>query len=444
MAGKTLDEWLEHATRLHDQVINMGLDRVARVSERLLASHMSKISKHQKSKDHPRITTVAGTNGKGSTVATLESLALAAGLKVGAYTSPHLLEFNERIRIMGEDLTDERIVQAFEQVETQREGEALTYFEYTTLVAFAAFKEAGLDLWILEVGLGGRLDAVNIVDPDIAIITTIDIDHQDWLGNNREVIGREKAGIMRPGCPLLLGDTDMPLSVFDYADKLGCPIYQWQRDFNLEQSEGTSAGLNVTSEPSGTLTWSGKDAHEHPLAIELTQLPDIPYSNLATAVQAAVLLGIPVEMVLAGKGFPTLHLQGRCQRMGQSPEVVLDVAHNPHAARYLENWLNIHPVADAQVAIFSALKDKDVDGVVDAMESKFRQWFIFQLEDERAFDIGQLEQHLISKGQQVEICANAADAMRNARQAVGTEGRVVVFGSFLTVAAILQTGMISH
>ncbi|OZG73658.1 bifunctional tetrahydrofolate synthase/dihydrofolate synthase [Hahella sp. CCB-MM4] len=418
MSDKSLDQWLDDVTKLHDQVIEMGLDRVADVASRLLPKHFPQAG--------CKIVTVAGTNGKGSTVAALEGLALQAGWKVGAYTSPHIRLFNERVRIQGEDLDDDSIVRAFEKAESVREGVALTYFEFTTLVAFAAFVEAGLDLWILEVGLGGRLDAVNIVDPDLAVITTIDVDHQEWLGDNREMIGREKAGIFRPGIPVLLGDADMPVSVFDYADKQSCEVLQWQRDYSLEHD-----------------VWKGASPEGKPLEAVLAALPDIPAANIATAIQSAVMIGIPLDVFAGGKPFPLLNLMGRFQKAGSHPEIVLDVAHNPHAARYLAGWLKEHPVEGPTVAVFSALKDKDIDGVVSALSGSFKRWHIFELEDVRACQLDSLEEFCRSQRANVSRHDGAADALSSARLEAGELGRVVVFGSFFTVAAILETGIIS-
>ncbi len=417
MSDKALAQWLDDATKLHDQVIEMGLDRVADVASRLLPKHFPKAG--------CKIVTVAGTNGKGSTVATIEGLALQAGLRVGAYTSPHIRKFNERIRVQGADLEDASIVRAFEKVESVRQGVALTYFEFTTLVAFAAFVEADLDLWILEVGLGGRLDAVNIVDPDLAVITTIDIDHQEWLGDNREMIGREKAGIFRPGISVLLGDADMPVSVFDYADKQSCEVLQWLRDYSLDSD-----------------VWKGRSADGKPLSVKLPALPDIPPANIATAVQAAVILGIPLK-VAEGDSFPALNLMGRFQKVGSCPDIILDVAHNPHAARYLAVWLHDHPVEGDTVAVFSALKDKDIDGVVRALADSFKHWHIFELGDARACELDSLTEFCQSQSVDVSRHDSPAQALTSALQIAGERGRVVVFGSFFTVAAILETGMIS-
>ncbi|WP_020408846.1 bifunctional tetrahydrofolate synthase/dihydrofolate synthase [Hahella ganghwensis] len=417
MSDKSLSQWLDDVTALHDQVIEMGLDRVADVASRLLPKHFPSST--------CKIVTVAGTNGKGSTVAAIEGGALKAGWKVGAYTSPHILRFNERIRVAGKDLDDASLVKAFEKVESVRQGVSLTYFEYTTLVAFAAFVEAGLDLWILEVGLGGRLDAVNIVDPDLAIITTIDIDHQDWLGDNREMIGREKAGIFRPGIPVLLGDADMPVSVFDYADKQSCEVMQWQRDYALKDG-----------------VWSGKSAEGESLELALKDLPEIPAANIATALQAVALLGIPFDS-LVGNSFPVLNLMGRFQKIGASPQVVLDVAHNPHAARNLALWLKDHPVEGETIAVFSALKDKDIDGVIRALSDNFSRWYVFELDDTRACSLDQLVALCKEGAVNCSACNSEDDALKEAMDQVGDSGRVVVFGSFFTVAAILETGIIS-
>ncbi|HZV23293.1 MAG TPA: bifunctional tetrahydrofolate synthase/dihydrofolate synthase, partial [Luteimonas sp.] len=317
--SRTLDEWLAYIERQHPKSIALGLERVREVAARL-----------QLARPASQVITVAGTNGKGSTVAFIESIARAAGWKVGAYTSPHLLAYNERVRIDGVDATDDALVAAFESVEAARGDTALTYFEYGTLAALWLFQRTGLDLAVLEVGLGGRLDAVNLVDADVAVITTVDLDHQDWLGNDREAIGREKAGIARAGRPLVLGEDDPPSSVLGHAYAIGASAIRAGCDFFFSPTEAghwqwreVGAGLELPS----------------PRLAAPSQL-----RNAATAIAALRALPDTLPTDAYAQGVADTDLPGRLQRFNRiGVEVVVDVAHNPQAARELHAWLQQAP-----------------------------------------------------------------------------------------------------
>jgi len=348
-----LDAWLAYQQRQHPDAIALGLDRVRELARRL---GLARPARH--------VVTVAGTNGKGSTVAFIEAIARAAGLRVGAYTSPHLLRYNERVRIEGVDATDEKLVAAFERIEAARKGRAgtsvgvsgsgepipLTYFEFGTLAALALFEAAELDLVLLEVGLGGRLDAVNIVDADVAVITTVDLDHQDWLGSDRDAIGLEKAGVMRAGRPVVLGERDPPASALRYAYRIGAPAVRAGCDYLVD------------------LLDEGWRWREPGYAI------DLPYPALAAPVQVdnaaaaiAALRALPVAIPDAAiaAGVRAARVSARLQAIDRSGvQVVVDVAHNPQAARELARWLAAHPARGRTSAVFSALGDKDLAGIV--------------------------------------------------------------------------------
>ncbi len=421
MKPDSLDDWVTHIGALHHNVIEMGLERIQQVYSRLLRE----APVVPETETTPKIITFAGTNGKGSTLAVVEALALAGQARVGAYTSPHLLRFNERIRVQGTDCSDQALCTAFERVEQARGDIALTYFEFTTLVAFDLFRSSRLDFWLLEVGLGGRLDAVNIIDPNIAVITTVDLDHQSWLGNDRETIGREKAGILRPDTPVFLGDPDMPRTVLEKAKELNCPTYQCGRDFHL--TEGLFSG-NFRSSA---------------ISFPVPAPPDLPVNNIATALNVAYAGGIDLTFLQAVSAFPPLALRGRFQCVRKAPKVILDVAHNPHAARYLADWLSRESHQGPAVAVFSALQDKDVKAVISALAGSFDFWCVFPLDNERAMAGEQLKMQIERGDAHAALYSTAGEALREALNRAGSLGTVVVFGSFFTVAAILETGIIS-
>jgi dihydrofolate synthase / folylpolyglutamate synthase len=414
---RTLGDWLAYIEQQHPKSIEMGLDRVREVATRLSLENPA-----------ARVITVGGTNGKGSTVAFIEAIARAAGWKVGAYTSPHLLRYNERVRIDGADADDAALVEAFEAVEAARGDTALTYFEFGTLAALWLFQRSGLDLAVLEIGLGGRLDAVNIVDADVAVITTVDIDHTDWLGNDRETIGAEKAGIARAWKPLVLGEVDSPSSVLRHAYAIGANALRLGSDF--------------FHEPIDSQRWRWRE-----VGAEL-ELPSPALSapsqraNAATAI--AALRALPGETLpddAFARGVAAAALPGRLQRFERDGvDVVLDVGHNPQAARELATWLQAHPAVGTTRVVFAALVDKDVRGVVDAFAGAPLPWFLAGLAlGARSQTAEQLSVRLHGALAGTTILhAGVQDALQAALAASTPGDRVLVFGSFHTIADAMQ------
>ena len=428
--SRTLKEWLDYIEQQHSKSIDLDLERVREVACRLA---LRKPAKH--------VITVGGTNGKGSTVAFIESIARAAGLKVGTYTSPHLLRYNERVRIDGNDASDSQLVSAFEAVEVARGDTALTYFEFGTLAALWLFQQSDLDLVVLEVGLGGRLDAVNIVDPDVAVITTVDIDHVDWLGNDRETIGREKAGIARAWKPLVLGEIDSPSSVLRHAYAIGANAIRLGSDFFHEPV------LRQAQEDRHTNDWRWRDAgFEIELPLPLLAAP-IQRANAATAIAALRALDVDIPSSAFAQGVAAANVPGRLQHFRyQGVPVIVDVGHNPQAARELAAWVRATPVSGRTLAVFAALADKDVLGVVAALEDDIASWFLAGLESAGARGQGveafalQLQSSAAAQGSRH---ATVQEALQAAHAEAGPGDRVLVFGSFHTVAealAILHSG----
>ncbi|HMB42955.1 MAG TPA: bifunctional tetrahydrofolate synthase/dihydrofolate synthase [Luteimonas sp.] len=416
---RSLEQWLDYQLLIHPKTIAMGLERVGAVAKRL---HIGKPATH--------VITVAGTNGKGSTVAFIEAIARSEGLKVGAYTSPHLLRYNERVRIDGADADDAALIDAFERIEQARGADSadaipLTYFEFGTLAALMLFEQAQLDLAILEVGLGGRLDATNIVDPDVAVVTTVDIDHQDYLGNDRESIGFEKAGILRAGKPAVFGEKDPPSSLLRRAYELGAVAIRGHSDYLIDQKE------------------HGWRWHEPGYDLELP-LPAVTapaqLDNAAAAI--AALRALPVEFSKAAiqRGIAAARVPGRLQTIQSDPEIVVDVGHNPQAARQLAEWLRRHPKPTR--AVFSALADKDIEGIVGILVPHIEYWYLAGIDDAgpRGMTGEALSERLASMlpADRRRAHADVADALRSARAAVANCERVLVFGSFHTVAAALK------
>ena len=411
----TLDDWLARLQALHPREIELGLTRVSRVAERM-----------QLDLSASRVVIVGGTNGKGSTVAALQAIGLHHGLSVGSYTSPHLLHFNERIRIDGQALDDATLCQLFEEVERARGDVSLTYFEFSTLAALRVFQHHRPHWCILEVGLGGRLDAVNIVDPDVAVVTNIQLDHQDWLGPDRESIAREKAGIFRAGVPALCAERDPPPGLRAAALAVGARWLQAGADFDLALD-----GV-------GGWRWHGLDQEGAPLAVSGTQPLRLEPSAVAVALQAAaLLLDVPAVAVLA-RAVAEASLTGRCQtvRCG-GREVVLDVAHNPAAAQRLAAYLHSRPVAGRTHVVLAIMADKDAPGfgAVLAPVAEGR-WWLPQLDVQRARAPRQLQALL--PGVDSLLSGSVADAVAAALGQMNDGDRVVVTGSFYTVAAALR------
>ena len=409
---RTLADWLSYIERIHPRSIDMGLERIRIVAGRLALSRPAK-----------QVVTVGGTNGKGSTVAFIEAIARAAGWKVGAYTSPHLLAYNERVRIDGADVADVDLVAAFEAIEAARGDTQLTYFEYGTLAALWLFERAQLDLAILEVGLGGRLDATNLIDADVAVITTVDLDHQDYLGDDREAIGAEKAGIARAWKPLVLGDDDPPSSVLGHAYRIGAPTWRIANDFFFQTlAPGIDADGNALP-----AQWRWR---------EVGRRMDLPMPRLAAPVQ------LRNAAVAIAEGVATAHVGGRLQRFERDGmDLVVDVAHNPQAARALAAWLQASPPAGRTHAVFAALTDKDVAGVVEALAPDIAHWHLAGLADAGPRGGGvdglaaRLDGTAAAGGSRH---ATVREALEHALTQAGPGDRVLVFGSFHTAAAALE------
>ncbi len=413
MNMRTLPEWLAYIEKQHPRQIELGLERLREVAGRLGLGKPAR-----------EVITVGGTNGKGSTVAFIESIARAAGWRTGAYISPHLLRYNERVRIDGQEASDQSLVEAFGAVEAARGETPLTYFEFGTLAALWLFQRAALDLAVLEVGLGGRLDAVNIVDADVAVITTIDIDHTDWLGEDREAIGHEKAGIARAWRPLVLGETDSPSSVLRHAYAIGANALRLGSDF--------------FAEPMDAARWRWRE-----VGAEL-ELPNpglaapAQRANAAVAIAALRALERKVPDSACAEGVAAARLPGRLQRLVRDGiEIILDVGHNPQAARELAAWLRGQPSLRTSV-VYAALADKDVAGVVAAFEGIPLQWHLagLQAEGQRGQDARALAERLgASPAADAGQYADVAQALAAARAASQAGERIVVFGSFHAVAA---------
>jgi dihydrofolate synthase/folylpolyglutamate synthase len=374
------------------------------------------------------VLTVTGTNGKGSTCALLESILIAAGHRTGLYTSPHLLAYNERVRIDGVEATDDALVASFNAVEDARAGVALTYFEYGTLAALWLFARAKLAAAVLEVGLGGRLDAVNVVDADVAVVTSIDLDHMDYLGPTREDIGREKAGIFRAGRSVVCGEPNPPTTLVAHARLLASPMLLIGRDYGF-------AAHDVQWDYRGP--GGARHGLPHPALRGAIQL-----ANASTAIAALDILRdrLHVSAGALRTGLVSVTLPGRLQMLPGRPAVVLDVAHNPHAARVLAAALGSMGFHPRTLAVFGMLADKDIAGVVAAMRARVDNWYVATLPGPRGASASTLRDALIAAGVAsgtVRTFDDVALAYTAARSDAVETDRIIAFGSFLTVAAVL-------
>ncbi|NIJ83730.1 dihydrofolate synthase/folylpolyglutamate synthase [Xanthomonas arboricola] len=419
-ATDSLSDWLAYIEQQHPQNIAMGLERVREVAARL---QIEAPARH--------VIVVGGTNGKGSTVAFIEAIAQAAGWKVGSYTSPHLLRYNERVRIDGNEAGDAQLVDAFAAVEAARGQTALTYFEYGTLAALWLLQRSGLDLAVLEIGLGGRLDAVNLIDSDVAVITTVDIDHTDWLGEDREAIGTEKAGIIRAWKPVVLGEIDPPSSVLRRAYQLGANAIRAGSDYFFEPIE---------AQHSDAPQWRWRDvAVTLELPLPALQAP-VQLANAAAAI--AALQALPVELPDAAwaQGVANARGAGRLQRSDiDGVQVLLDVGHNPQAARALADALGAQAHTGSTHAIYAALADKDVLGVVEAVAAQVDHWALAGLDGARGQSAQALQARLQGSAAAQAAChGDVAGALRAVLAQASPGDRVLVFGSFHTVADALS------
>ncbi len=419
----SLNDWLARLESLHPKAIDMGLERVAAVAQRLGLRF-----------DCPVIT-VGGTNGKGSTCAMLESMLLQGGYRVGLYTSPHLLHFNERARFNGEMATDAMLCASFEQVEVARGEVSLTYFEFTTLAILKLFADAGLDAVILEVGLGGRLDAVNLIDADVAIVTSVDLDHMEYLGDTREKIGAEKAGIFRSGRTAICSDPEPPASLIAHAESIGADLWLFGRDFNYS---GDRQQWN----------YGGRGQRRNALAYpSLRGANQLLNASAALAALEALRDRLPLGAQEVRTGLVTVELPARFQVLPGRPAVIFDVAHNPHAAATLAQNLDqmgFHPYT---FAVFGAMADKDIAGIVSQLKDRIDHWCLTDLPLPRAASAESLAQQLRDAGildsdqagaeRSIRCFKRPEEAFIDAKGRAGENDRIAVFGSFLTVAGVM-------
>ena len=416
MNSVSLGAWLVRLEQAHPSTIELGLERVARVRDAMNISPAFPII------------LVGGTNGKGSTCAYLESILREQGYKTGLYSSPHLLRYNERVRVDGLETSDTDIVSGLEAVENARGEGTLTYFEHGTLGAMWQFIQAGVEVAILEVGLGGRLDATNIFEPSVSVVTSIDLDHQAWLGDTREAIGFEKAGILRAGKPAVCGEPDPPQSLTRHARGIGAMLFQTGREFSFRRREPV---------------WD--------FVMGETSLSELPqpalsgghqFQNAASALAALAVSTdqLPVSLGAIHQGLKSVRLPGRFQSFPGQVEVVLDVAHNPESARALAENLRMHATRGNTHAVFALLADKDADGVIAPLKDCFDTWFVASLAGAR----GQSAEALAAKvkrhsGEGVTTHENPLAAFLAAKRHASEGDRIIAFGSFYTVAEILQT-----
>lgn len=418
---ETLQEWLAHCERLHPKTIEMGLERVRRVAEQMSLQFQCPVI------------TVAGTNGKGSTCAMLEAIALQAGYRTGVYTSPHLVRFEERCRIHGETVPAELLLPHFEKVEAARQDVALTYFEFTTLAIMSLLAASNLDVAILEVGLGGRLDAVNVVDPDCAIITSIDLDHMEFLGPDRESIGREKAGILRPGTPAIVSDPMPPHSVIHYANAISADLWLQGRDFNHTGDKQQWA-------------WAGRGRRYAGLAYPaLRGANQLVNASGVLAALESLRPRLPVTAQAVRNGLAMVDLPGRFQIVPGQPVLVLDVAHNPHSVAALAANLDAMGFYPATHAVFGAMADKDLAPMFSRMNLLVDRWYFTDLPTPRAETAQGLAARWRASPALREVPASThaspEDALRSAVAAADPADRILVFGSFYTVGGVLKDGI---
>lgn len=413
----SLQGWLDWQESLHPRAIDLGLERAKKVFQALSPDYQK-----------PLTITVAGTNGKGSCVAFLEGIYRAQGYRVGAYTSPHILHYNERIRIDGTAVSDNQICTAFKRIEAVREKTSLSYFEFGTLAALDIFYRSRLDVQILEVGLGGRLDAVNIIDTDAAIVTSICIDHCDWLGETREAIGSEKAGVFRAGTPAVIGDPDPPKSLLQSADKIKAQVYCYGSDFkynkHVQSWDWVTKSNVMLNLPLPTLKG------EHQLLNASAVLQTIK----------AIERKLPINETAIRKGLESANLSGRYQLIEGYIPVLLDVGHNPQAVRQLVKYLQQTFPCRKIHAVFSMMKDKDIKGVVNIMRPLIHNWFITPVINSRSAD-----QAMMQKAFEANAVENVTfgfasfeDTIKAAKMVASKDDLILVFGSFFLVSKFLM------
>lgn len=411
----TLPEWLSYLESLHPSSIDMGLERVSRVRDAMGL------------RPSCPVVLVAGTNGKGSVCAMLSTMLNRAGFKVGTYTSPHLLRYNERVAIDMQPVSDDLIVQGFEAVEAARGDISLTYFEFGTLGAVKTFLDEEVDVMVLEVGLGGRLDAVNVFEPDVSVVVSVDIDHEAILGDNREDIGFEKAGVFRAGKPAICADANPPQRLLDHAAAIGADLKLYGRDFGFSKLENQ---------------WSFRlgESYRHSLPFPaLRGSYQLINASTALAVLECLKETLPVGIGAVKRGLLEVDWPGRFQVLPGRPLAILDVGHNPHAVKAMVANLKKLAFAENRYAVFSMLADKDIDAVVALARDEFDGWFVGGLDMPRGQTGAQLAERLTHLGvRNVKVYDTVAEAWGAALSAAGENDRIVAFGSFHTVAAVLE------
>lgn len=412
--GRPLSEWLARLETLSPREIDMGLERVERVLERL------------KLRIPEAVFHIAGTNGKGSCVAMLDSVLQKSGTRVGSYTSPHVRRYNERIRIDGEEASDAQIVAAFERIEQVREDEALTYFEYGTLAAMVVFAEAKVEKAVLEVGMGGRLDAVNAIEPTAGLITNIALDHCDWLGEDIETIAIEKAGIMRKGEPVVFGSRQVPQTILAVADRVAARLVLAGRDYDWSIADGGWSWQGVQTRLDGLALPALRG--EHQLGNAAAVLALLEAAGFHDLLRVEVVNGC----------FESLRLDGRMQRIRQEALWLLDVAHNPAAARALADTLEREPFAGRTIAILAMLDDKDVEGTIASLAGQVDQWIAVTADSPRAIPAAELARRVANASDAACLVASSlADGMQSAQELATRTGRILVTGSFYLVGPVL-------
>lgn len=406
---KNLDQWLAFLESNHPTEIDMGLERVQTVAQRL-----------DLLKPAPLTLLVAGTNGKGSTVTMSSCILNAAGLNVGSYMSPHLHVYNERVRINGQPVSDELIVESFEVIDDARADISLTYFEVGTLSALYIFKKFQVDAAVLEIGLGGRLDAVNIVDPTGAAVTSIGLDHQDWLGSDINNIAFEKAGVYRANQPAICGQRDVPSRLIEHAESIGAHLLLKGRDFDFKWL--------ATS-----WSWHGKGINGEVIKLNDLSLPALPLENAATALQLLIQVCPQLTTEQINQGFEQAHLDGRLQVFEQPYKGIMDVGHNPQAAALLNDSLVMEPIKGKRFGLLAMLKDKDAEAVAQCM-SVIDEWHVAGLAGYRGQSATELEHKIMDVVPVSSKHDTVAIGLESLREVVGPDDQVVLFGSFITVA----------
>ncbi|MEZ8187741.1 bifunctional tetrahydrofolate synthase/dihydrofolate synthase [Shewanella sp. 5S214] len=406
----SLNQWLDYLLAIHPSEIDMGLTRVSAVARRLEVIYLAPA----------KVITVAGTNGKGTTCAMLASILRQADLSVGVYSSPHLLHYNERVQINQQDASDASLIEAFCAIEAARGDISLTFFEYATLAGLYLFKAAKVDVIILEVGLGGRLDATNMIDSTATILTSIDLDHQEYLGDTRELVGREKAGVFRPDCLAIIGEPDLPMSVTEYAHQIGTTLYRVGHEFDYHKDQSHSDQWHFTSMQQ---TYSG------------LSVPKLPLANAASVVALLSHIWPHISQQQINQGLQQAQLAGRLEQVSEQPLVLLDVAHNPHAARYLAQQLQAYQ-GRRIVALCGMLKDKDITSVLATLAEQISHWNFVSLDIPRGASAQTLRQALPNDAcrDRASEFVDISSAWHAIQTTVKADDVVIVFGSFYTVA----------